>query len=148
MCKSELHSFLQQLPKCEHHLHLEGALTPQLLFSLAAKNHIQLPKDDPAYASPEALVERYRKFDSLDDFLGYYYIGMSVLLHAEDFEALAWDYFGHAASDGVLHAEVFFDPLISPSKHTQAVGSPTMLCTPDSNALVKELKQSWASPAS
>ncbi|KAK5707826.1 adenine deaminase [Elasticomyces elasticus] len=110
MCKSELHSFLQQLPKCEHHLHLEGALTPQLLFSLAAKNHIQLPKDDPAYASPETLVERYRKFDSLDDFLGYYYIGMSVLLHAEDFEALAWDYFEHAANDGVLHAEVFFDP--------------------------------------
>ncbi|KAK0784290.1 adenine deaminase [Friedmanniomyces endolithicus] len=110
MCKSPLHPLLQRLPKCEHHLHLEGALTPQVLFSLAAKNHIELPEDDPAFASPESLVERYREFESLDDFLHYYYIGMSVLLDAGDFETLAWDYFTHAAADGVAHCEVFFDP--------------------------------------
>jgi adenosine deaminase len=42
--------------------------------------------------------------------LHYYYIGMSVLIDSSDFEALAWDYFQHAAADGVMHAEVFFDP--------------------------------------
>ena len=35
---------------------------------------------------------------------------MSALVTAGDFEALAWDYFQHAAADGVQHAEVFFDP--------------------------------------
>lgn len=35
---------------------------------------------------------------------------MSVLIDAADFESLAWDYFEHAAADGVAHAEVFFDP--------------------------------------
>ena len=35
---------------------------------------------------------------------------MSVLIDSSDFEALAWDYFQHAAADGVVHAEVFFDP--------------------------------------
>lgn len=35
---------------------------------------------------------------------------MSVLHTASDFEELAWAYFQHAAADGVLHAEVFFDP--------------------------------------
>ncbi|TKA75590.1 hypothetical protein B0A55_06354 [Friedmanniomyces simplex] len=110
MCKSGIHPLLQRLPKCEHHIHLEGALTPQVLFTLAAKNRIELPTDDPAFASPEGLVERYREFDSLDDFLHYYYIGMSVLLDAGDFETLAWDYFTHAAADGVAHCEVFMDP--------------------------------------
>lgn len=91
-------------------MHLEGALTPSVLFQLASKNNISLPKDDAAFTSPETLLQRYDNFTSLEDFLGYYYIGMSVLVNASDFEALAWDYFEHAAADGVMHAEVFFDP--------------------------------------
>ena len=35
---------------------------------------------------------------------------MSVLLTADDFEALAIAYFQRAHDDGVVHAEVFFDP--------------------------------------
>ena len=35
---------------------------------------------------------------------------MSVLIHVQDFEALAWGYFVRAKADGVVHAEVFFDP--------------------------------------
>jgi len=110
MCKSGIHKLIEQLPKCEHHIHLEGALTPELLFDLAKKNGITLPSNDDAFTSPTTLTERYRNFSSLDDFLGYYYIGMSVLIHASDFEALAMDYFEHAAKDGVMHADVFFDP--------------------------------------
>lgn len=110
MCQSNIHTFLKRLPKCEHHIHLEGALSPALLFQLASQNNISLPKEDTAFISPESLHARYTKFTSLDDFLQYYYIGMSVLIHASDFEALAWDYFLHASADGVHHAEVFFDP--------------------------------------
>ena len=85
-------------------------MTPDVLFALARQNGIALPQDDDAYESPEALLERYRRFTSLDDFLHYYYIGMSALVTAADFEALAWDYFQHASNDGVAHAELFFDP--------------------------------------
>lgn len=91
-------------------MHIEGALSPALLFDLARKNSITLPQDDTAFHSPDSLLERYKRFTSLDDFLHYYYIGMSVLLTSSDFEALAWDYFQHAQADGVAHAEVFFDP--------------------------------------
>ena len=35
---------------------------------------------------------------------------MSCLIHASDFEELAWQYFQRAKEDGVVHAEVFFDP--------------------------------------
>ncbi|KAL9597242.1 MAG: hypothetical protein Q9219_005285 [cf. Caloplaca sp. 3 TL-2023] len=111
MCKSPLHPFLVALPKCEHHLHLEGSLSPNLLFSLAHRNGIILPdsKSDPAFASVDALLERYARFTSLDDFLHYYFIGISTLVHASDFEDLAWDYFSRAHREGVIHAEVSFD---------------------------------------
>ena len=110
MCKSALHPLLVKLPKCEHHMHLEGSLSPSLLFALAARNSITLPTTDPAFHSPDSLHDRYTRFTSLDDFLHYYFIGMSCLVHEHDFEELAWEYFIKAKSDAVVHAEVFFDP--------------------------------------
>ena len=112
MCRAPLHQFLVALPKCEHHIHLEGALSPSLLFTLASRNHISLPSpgDDPAFTSIESLLDRYQQFTSLDDFLHYYFIGMSCLIHPKDFEDLAWEYFRKAKEDGVMHAVVFFDP--------------------------------------
>ena len=110
MCKSSMHPFLAALPKCEHHVHLEGTLSPSFEFELAKKNSITFPSDDAAFASPESLLDRYSRFTSLDDFLHYYFIGMEVLLTSSAFEELAMAYFKHAAADGVHHAEVFFDP--------------------------------------
>lgn len=107
-----MHAFLQALPKCEQHLHLEGALEPSLMLKLAKDNGIDLPspESDPAFTSIDSLLQRYAAFTSLDDFLHYYFIGMSVLVKAADFEALAMDYFKRVQRDGVVHAEVFFDP--------------------------------------
>jgi adenosine deaminase len=112
MCKSTLHTLLAALPKCEHHLHLEGCLSPSLTFQLAAKNNIQLPSpsSDPAYTSLETLTERYNNFSDLNDFLGYYYRALDAVITRDDFEMLGWEYFTTAARDGVKHAEVFFDP--------------------------------------
>ena len=104
--------FLRSLPKCEHHLHIEGSLSPADLFALAARNDISLPShtDDPAYASPASLAQRYKSFSSLDDFLAYYYRAMAVLLTSADFDTLTYSYLARAHSDGVKHAEIFFDP--------------------------------------
>lgn len=54
--------------QCEHHMHLEGALEPELLFRLAAKNGVVLNANEH-YQSVEKLEERYKQFTSLDDFL-------------------------------------------------------------------------------
>ncbi|KAK4207608.1 adenosine deaminase [Rhypophila decipiens] len=115
MCNHPLHPFLVSLPKTEHHMHLEGSLSPELLFRLSAKNNIPLPspETDPAFSSVESLYERYSSFTSLDDFLHYYYIGFTVLVHESDFEELAYAYLSTQSREANLrHAEVFFDPQV------------------------------------
>lgn len=118
MCQSPLHEFLHGLPKCEHHVHLEGCLTPELIFQLAERNGISLPdpETNPAYASVAALSARYEHFTSLDDFLSFYFESMAVLRKEQDFADLAWSYFQIAHADGVHHAEVFFDPQVHQSR--------------------------------
>lgn len=100
--------FLQELPKCEHHLHLEGTLEPALLFELAARNNVTLPEWFPP--TVEACNERYSRFADLQDFLNHYYVGMGALITANDFYDLAMAYFAKAHADGCHHSEVFFDP--------------------------------------
>ncbi|TGO33264.1 hypothetical protein BHYA_0256g00040 [Botrytis hyacinthi] len=112
MCGENMKQFLKELPKCEHHIHIEGSLSPALLFELAKTNNIALPDSatDASFKSPEELESRYERFTSLNDFLHYYYIGMSVLINAADYESLAYEYLTKANRDGVHHAEIFFDP--------------------------------------
>lgn len=104
----DIKEFLTELPKCEHHLHLEGTLEPSLVFKLAKRNKIALPDFFPG--SVESCLERYTNFKDLQDFLDHYYVGMSVLIHEQDFYELAMAYFERAHTDGCCHSEVFFDP--------------------------------------
>lgn len=97
-------SYIRGLPKTELHVHIEGTLEPEMAFRLAARHGIALP-----YASVEALRQAYR-FADLQSFLDVYYAGTAVLRTSADFEALTHAYLGRAHADGVVHAEIFFDP--------------------------------------
>jgi adenosine deaminase len=92
------------LPKAELHLHIEGTLEPGLAFALAKRNGVSLP-----YPTPADLADAY-DFADLTSFLGLYYDTMAVLRQADDFTELAEAYLTRAATDGVRHAEIFFDP--------------------------------------
>ncbi len=92
------------MPKAELHLHIEGSLEPELAFALARRNGVTLP-----YADEAALKAAYA-FDSLQSFLDLYYACASVLVTRADFRDLTVAYLGRAAADGVIHAEIFFDP--------------------------------------
>lgn len=92
------------LPKAELHLHLEGTLEPELLFELAARNHVSLP-----YADVEAVRAAY-VFADLQAFLDVYYAACQTLRTERDFYDLTRAYLTRAQADGVRHAEVFFDP--------------------------------------
>lgn len=95
---------IRRLPKVELHLHIEGTLEPEMMFSLAAKHGVKLP-----YASVEAVRAAYN-FHDLQSFLDLYYAGCDVLRDRQDFYALAMAYFTRAHADRVMHAELFFDP--------------------------------------
>ncbi|GMA28477.1 adenosine deaminase [Arenivirga flava] len=101
---TDLAALAHGLPKAELHLHLEGTLEPELKFALAERNGIELA---------ETTVEQVRAtydFTDLTSFLAVYYPAMQVLQTADDFHDLAWAYLQKAASQGVVHAEMFFDP--------------------------------------
>ncbi|BGP21812.1 adenine deaminase [Rhodotorula toruloides] len=108
MCSSDATNFLRALPKCEHHIHIEGTLEPKMLFALAERHNITL--DSSMYSTLPALEKRYRNFANLDDFLAYFNKAMDVLLDEEDFAALAFAYMQRVHADGLVHAEIFFDP--------------------------------------
>ncbi|MDY7117303.1 adenosine deaminase [Halomonas sp. SSL-5] len=99
-----MRDFLTRLPKAELHLHIEGALEPELMFTLAERNGVALP-----YATVEEARAAY-DFSDLQSFLDLYYQGMSVLHTAQDFHDLAMDYFRRAHAEGVVHVEMHFDP--------------------------------------
>jgi adenosine deaminase len=101
---SRLPALLRAMPKAELHLHIEGTLEPELIFRLAERNGVKL-----AWPSVEALRAAYA-FTDLQSFLDIYYAGASVLLGADDFFEMGMAYFRRAAADGVVHAEIFFDP--------------------------------------
>lgn len=101
---TDFDTFIEGLPKAELHLHIEGSLEPELMFELARRNAVAIP-----FASVEEVRAAYA-FSNLQDFLDIYYAGADVLRTRADFHDLAMAYFTRAARDGVVHAELMFDP--------------------------------------
>jgi adenine deaminase len=100
--------FLRKMPKAELHLHLDGALSPSLMFELAKRNGVRLP-----YASLEEVENAYR-FTNLQSFLDLLYRGASVLQNEQDYYDLTMDYLLHCKQDNIVHTE----PSIDPQTHT------------------------------
>ena len=96
--------FIDGLPKAELHLHIEGTLEPEMVFTLAERNRVNL-----SYSSVEALRAAY-DFKNLQDFLNLYYQATSALLTERDFHDLASAYLARARAQNIRHAEIFFDP--------------------------------------
>jgi adenosine deaminase len=101
---SNLKAFIEGMPKCELHVHIEGTLEAEMKFRLAKRNQVSLPYEDE-----NALRAAY-DFDDLASFLAVYYEGMSVLLKEQDFFDVTYAYLKKASSQNVRYTEMFFDP--------------------------------------
>jgi adenosine deaminase len=119
MTDSNRDAFIRDLPKAELHVHIEGTLEPELVFELAARNKVQLP-----FADVDGLRRAY-VFDDLQSFLDIYYANCDVLRTEQDFFDLTLAYLTKAVSQGVRHAEIFFDP----QTHTRRGVSFETCCT-------------------
>lgn len=92
---------IRSIPKVELHVHVEGAATPSTLASLAKKNDVHLPVQDPA----DLYV-----YEGLEDFISVYDIICRCLVAAEDFERVAYESLELAHKAGVRYREMFFSP--------------------------------------
>ncbi len=114
----DLRRLINELPKTELHVHIEGTLEPELLLSTAVRNGVELPFEDV-----DAAHAAYQ-FGDLQSFLDILYQGAAVLQTPRDFYELMSAYLRRAAADGVRHAEIFFDP----QTHTErGVGFPVFM---------------------
>ena len=96
--------FIKKSPKAELHLHIEGTLEPEQMFSLAKRNNIQIP-----FKNINEAKKAYN-FSNLESFLKIYYEGAKVLVNEQDFFDLTWAYALKCKEDNIVHAEIFFDP--------------------------------------
>lgn len=99
-----MYDWLNQLPKAELHLHLEGTLEPELMLELAQRNGVRLP-----WNTVEEARAAY-DFNNLQEFLDLYYQGANVLQTEQDFYDLTMAYLKKCEEQNVLHVEPFFDP--------------------------------------
>ena len=99
-----IEEFIKKSPKAELHLHIEGTLEPELMFSLAKRNNIKIP-----FKNIDDVKKAYN-FNNLDSFLKIYYEGAKVLIKEQDFFDLTWAYILKCKEDNIVHTEIFFDP--------------------------------------
>lgn len=90
------------MPKVELHVHLEGAIEPATLLSLAHRHRIDLPADD------EAGVRKWFQFSDFAHFIEIYLTCSKCLRDPEDFQEITYDFMAHQAEQNVLYSEVHF----------------------------------------
>ncbi|MEE9350114.1 MAG: adenosine deaminase [Flavobacteriaceae bacterium] len=96
--------FIENLPKAELHLHIEGSFEPELMFKIAQRNNIDIPFKNVAE------INKAYQFNCLQDFLDIYYQGANVLQTEQDFYDLTYSYLEKCALQNVRHTEIMFDP--------------------------------------
>jgi aminodeoxyfutalosine deaminase len=107
--------FVQQLPKAELHLHLEGTVDPQTLIELSKRHPTRLPVENNRYAPDPASgqvlnEESVGRIYGYTDFTGFLLAFKAVterLRTAEDYELITYAMCRNLARENVLHAEVF-----------------------------------------
>lgn len=93
-------ALIPALPKAELHVHLEGSLSPALLFSLARKHgHRGVPDTVEG-------VEQWYAFRDFPHFIEIYRTAGELLVDEEDFAALATDVIETLAAQNVRYAEL------------------------------------------
>lgn len=98
----EWREFLGRLPKAELHVHLEGAIEPELLLALAARRRVDLPAGDAAG------LREWMRFRDFEHFVDVYLTCSRCLRDPEDFQRLLDDFASRQEAQNVVYTEVHF----------------------------------------
>lgn len=98
------------MPKTELHVHLEGALSPELVHRLSVRNHIAIP------AGSAEEWQRFCTFSDFDHFLECFRITTLCLVQPIDFVEMAEDFLAGQARQNIVYSEAFFSAIMHLSK--------------------------------
>jgi len=99
-----LHRFIEDMPKVELHVHLEGAILPRTVLGLARRHGVRLPADD------EEGLRRWYQFTDFKHFIEIYLVIQGLLRTPEDFELVTYDFGREMERQNIRYAEVTFTP--------------------------------------
>lgn len=93
--------FVEEMPKVELHVHIEGAVSPDTYWHLAEKNRVKLPV--------ESLQEwkDFFKFKSFAHFIDVYILAVSTIKKPEDYKTIIKDFFRYQKSQNIVYTEAF-----------------------------------------
>lgn len=101
---------LQELPKTDLHVHLDGSLRISTLIEFAKKQNIGLPSFNPAEL--EQIVRSGKNCRSLSEYLQGFETTLSVMQTPEALYRIAYELGEDAASENVWYMEVRYSPIL------------------------------------
>ncbi len=95
--------FIENMPKVELHMHVEGSMEAENLWKLAHKNHYEIE-----YNSIDELKAAYQ-FNNLTEFIDMYMLGTRVIKSEQDLYDVCMTYFEKCVEQNIRHTEVHCD---------------------------------------
>lgn len=109
----DMRVFIEELPKAELHVHLEGTISPETVLKLAARNGL----DYPLKTVKDIKDAQNNRTIGLVSFLDLHYLLVSVIKTREDFYEVTYEFLRTCRENNVVYVEIKFDPQF----HTEQV---------------------------
>lgn len=106
----QLTNFIQEMPKAEIHIHLEGAIQPGTLLKLAQRHK----KLDSLPSDNEAGLRRWFRFTSFPHFIEVFMRIQSYIRTADDFALIVYENGADMAAQNIRYREI----TVTPYTHT------------------------------
>ena len=99
---TDIQTFIQEMPKAEIHIHLEGAIQPETVLKLAQRHNMQdrLPSNDVNE------LRQWFQFTDFPHFIKIYLTIQDMLRTAEDFELIVYENGKEMAAQNILYREL------------------------------------------
>ncbi len=102
----EMRKFIEDLPKAELHVHLEGTLNPTTVLKLAERNNIEIP-----YKTVEDIQQALdTRSTELASFLDLHYQLISVIKTGQDIHDVIYEFLRMCKANNTVYVEIMFDP--------------------------------------
>ncbi len=106
----DISNYIKAMPKAELHIHIEGSIEPDLLFTIAERNQLQLPYKTAGDILASQNVGKTNPKQNLKSFIECLDICRGVLRTAQDYEQIAYGYIRRCRDENIVYAEIIFDP--------------------------------------